>query len=243
MRTEIIFIIQVNGGGSPEELNDSTDGCIKKSSNVGGLLVVDPDGFPNATNWKQFHQVEHRSRSFTEAVESYQGDDVGLYVVSHASSNSLGSLNGSQVGELIREFKFKKLRKVNLLACNLANNIDTDQTFLLALAKSLADGGMKPMIACYVGFNTTATDKIKFNLPKQVTDEIRSDNPKQTAYQNEMKLFKQRIVECGRTLVRGNKGNIPLKYVDDKSAYKKVVQINDDLTSLRMVPLTEWTDK
>jgi hypothetical protein len=242
MQSEAVFVIQIS---DDDEIALSTTGCKSKSPNYRGAAVVTDISTPTASGWKEVIRVDQQLSEFAELVDSYNGNDAGLYIAGHGYADNLGHLRGGQLGELVLELKFKTLRKVNLLACNIANNIGAEigQTFLLDFAKVLHTKGMRPLIACYVGWNSTAYKPPQFALPQAVREDIQRNLKMGEKLQNVLTATKKGIVSKGGTLVKADKSTVPLKYVENKADYKKIVQLNENGTTLRMATLEEYTDK
>lgn len=248
MQMSDVFIVQF---GSDDELDASTDALRKKSAiptlcggctglhwqpgTVSGSIVLADAAQPSASGWKEYFNADDKIKQFMNRVSEAK-DNVGLYIVAHGYCTGIGIngvIKGDQLAAAVIALGFTSLDKVNLSACNMAGRsaTDHDRTFVSNFAAKLADEGMRPLIACYVGWNSPATNVRGFTNPPSVA-------PKD---QTKAAALKKSVVNEGGTLVK-NPGNTPLQFVEDRNQFKKAFQM-DDSGTLSPRTLEQWHSK
>lgn len=123
------------------------------------VLSLTPPSTPSGSNWKEvisksstLSEMSQMIRKDTDADQNITGG-VGLYIVSHGSGSRIGGITGQQMADLIDILGFGQIRKICLVACNVAGEGRAfAQDFCLALKPRLT-----PMVAAWSGFITVAT--------------------------------------------------------------------------------------
>jgi hypothetical protein len=93
--------------------------------------------------------------------------DVGVYIVAHGGALKCGGLGAESLFKLLKEtLKFRYIRKLCLVSCNLAKSLQPGQKgYLEDLCQRLGDAGLDPKISGYDGFVSVAYEGMKDHIP------------------------------------------------------------------------------
>lgn len=165
MKTRYTIVIGLQGGDESEVIDSMVGLFLGKIHDEGGPIYVSIAGFPSSSNWRSYIATEHSLDK--RDIQSIEGGDVGVYIVSHGSGNNVGGLSAAHLAALIQELGFTAIRKLCLVACNTGNSLksaaeegvqtDINQSYIGSLCRALYP--MTPMIAGYAGFVTVAHPK------------------------------------------------------------------------------------
>jgi hypothetical protein len=74
---------------------------------------------PTSSNWKAYIDINEELKNDRAAIPGFttKYKDIGMYVVSHGKTGSIGGLGGDSLAELIKELGFRSLRKVCVVSC------------------------------------------------------------------------------------------------------------------------------
>jgi hypothetical protein len=174
MKTEFVFVVKLEcppATGTGAFDSSEVDGCVDalQERYSAAVVSVPVPANPTSSNWKAYIDNDEELKKDRAAIPGFttKYKDIGLYVVSHGKTGSIGGLGGDSLAELVKELGFRSLRKVCVVSCftggeKIAAGVDLDQSFFGKFCTALAPD-LTPMVAAYtgyvtVGFATAAVD-------------------------------------------------------------------------------------
>ena len=244
MFVEHVFIVQINGGGELAEVRGSADGIARRYGDLARVIAIDPPSTPSASNWEQLlgtDAVLKSASAYIQAVTSEPDDDasqpndIGVYVVSHGSPGSIGGLTAQQLAELLLALRFRRMRKLCLVACNVLLPLadkptptqgDIDQSFIGKLCLALKDH-LRPIVAGWTKFVSVAHPGMDHSIYKATGAGKLPINEQAMAKAKGKKFYK-------------GAGRSRLVTQGVRQEMKRAFQYRDGRVEL--VQLTEWHD-